>query len=72
MDSDSAQELHDDALAGEIKLLVDLVLAASSMPRHLTPAEVDQVLELETSPGSRARPSASRSATSESSRPRST
>ena len=50
MDSDSAGELHDDALSAEIKLLGALMLAASSATRHLTQAEVDQVLDLETSP----------------------
>ena len=52
MDSDSAGELHDDALSVEIKLLGALMLAASSATRHLTQAEVDQVLEVETAPRS--------------------
>ena len=50
MTSDSAPELNDHALAEEIKLLGELVLAASSLTRHLTQVEVDQVLEVETSP----------------------
>ena len=50
MDSESARELKDEALSGEIRLLGELVLAASSVTRHLTQAEVDQVLDLETSP----------------------
>ena len=50
MDSDSAGELNDDALSAEIELLGQLMLAASSVTRHLTQAEVDQVLEVETAP----------------------
>ena len=50
MDSESARMLTDDALSEEIRLLGELVLAASSVTRHLTQAEVDQVLDLETSP----------------------
>lgn len=50
MDSESARMLTDDALSEEIWLLGELVLAASSVTRHLTQAEVDQVLDLETSP----------------------
>ena len=50
MDSESARMLTDDALFEEIRLLGELVLAASSVTRHLTQAEVDQVLDLETSP----------------------
>ena len=42
---DSARELNDEALAEEIMLLGDLVLAASSVARHLTQDEVDQVLK---------------------------
>jgi len=44
--SHSAHELSDDALAEEIRLLGELVLAASSMRRHLTPDEVDRALQL--------------------------
>ena len=58
MDSESARELNDDALSEEIRLLGELVLAASSATRHLTQAEVDQVLEVEASPCSRPEPSA--------------
>ena len=50
MDSESARMLTDDALSEEIRLLGELVLAASSVTRQLTQAEVDQVLDLETSP----------------------
>ena len=48
MTSDSASELNDPALAEEITLLGELVLAASSVTRHLTESEVDQVLEVGT------------------------
>ena len=58
MDSESARMLTDDALSEEIRLLGELVLAASSVTRHLTQAEVDQVLDLETSPAC-GRPSSS-------------
>jgi hypothetical protein len=53
MDSDSCRELNDDVLSEEIRLLGELVLAASGVRRHLTQDEVDQVLELERSPWSR-------------------
>ena len=49
MDSESARMLTDDALSEEIRLLGELVLAASSVTRQLTQAEVDQVLEVGTS-----------------------
>ena len=42
-----AGELDDGALAEEIRLLGALVLAASDARRHLTPDEVDDILELE-------------------------
>ncbi len=45
MHSDPAGELRDAALFQEIRLLGALVLAASGVTRHLTPREVDQVLE---------------------------
>jgi hypothetical protein len=44
--SDSACELHDEALSEEIRLLGAVVLAVSTVGRHLTPREVDQILEL--------------------------
>ena len=50
MTSDSARDLSDDALAAEITLLGDLVLAASSMTRPLTQAEVDQILKVSLHP----------------------
>lgn len=37
-------DLLDVQLADEIELVSDLVVAASSSPRHLTPEEVDQLL----------------------------
>ncbi len=46
MDSRAADELTDEPLSQEIRLLGDLVLAASRVARHLTQDEVDQVLEL--------------------------
>ena len=58
MESDSTRELNDEALSEEITLLGELVLAASSVSRQLTQAEVDQVLELEMSPNSRGGPPA--------------
>ena len=37
-------DLLDVALADEIELVSDLVVAASSSPRHFTPEEVDALL----------------------------
>jgi hypothetical protein len=37
-------DLLDVALADEIELVSDLVVAASSSPRHFTPQEVDELL----------------------------
>lgn len=37
-------DLLDVALADEIELVSDLVVAASSSPRHFTPDEVDALL----------------------------
>jgi hypothetical protein len=45
MSSESSDELTDDVLDAEIQLLGQLVLAASAVPRHLTPEEVDQLLD---------------------------
>ncbi|MFC7595332.1 hypothetical protein ACFQU3_08465 [Terrabacter sp. GCM10028922] len=39
-------DLLDVALADEIELVSDLVVAASSSPRHFTPDEVDELLGL--------------------------
>jgi len=52
MTSDSAPELNDHALAEEITLLGELVLAASTVTRHLTSAEVDHVLKVSKHPTS--------------------
>lgn len=40
----SDRELNDETLADEIRLLGDLVLAASTATRHLTQVEVDRIL----------------------------
>jgi hypothetical protein len=45
MSSDSSDELKDDVLHAEIQLLGQLVLAVSAVTRHLTPEEVDQLLD---------------------------
>ncbi|NUO34298.1 MAG: hypothetical protein HOQ18_04330 [Dermatophilaceae bacterium] len=37
-------DLLDVALADEIELVSDLVVAASASPRHFTPDEVDELL----------------------------
>ena len=58
MDSGSSRELNDDVLSEEIRLLGELVLAASSVTRHLTQDEVDQVLEQESVPLESLRPAA--------------
>lgn len=47
MQPDSNRELNDETLADEIRLLGDLVLAASRVTRHLTQVEVDQILKVE-------------------------
>ena len=44
MQPDSNRELNDETLADEIRLLGDIVLAASRVTRHLTEVEVDQIL----------------------------
>jgi hypothetical protein len=43
---DSADELTDDALADDIGLFADVVVAASAVERALTQGEVDQALGL--------------------------
>ncbi len=45
MDRDFACELHDEELSEEIRLLGDLVVAASKVTGHLTQDEVDQILD---------------------------
>jgi hypothetical protein len=52
--SDEAEhtgDLLDVALANEIELVSDLVVAASSSPRHFTPDEVDALLGIATGEG---------------------
>jgi hypothetical protein len=44
--ADSDPELNDRTLADEIRLLGELVVAATRVTRHLTQAEVDGVLDL--------------------------
>ena len=44
-------DLLDVALADEIELVSDLVVAASSSPRHFTPEEVDELLGVQGGPG---------------------
>ena len=43
-------DLLDVALADEIELVSDLVVAASSSPRHFTPDEVDALLGIAGAP----------------------
>jgi hypothetical protein len=43
-DDERSGDLLDVALADEIELVSDLVVAASSSPRHFTPEEVDALL----------------------------
>lgn len=50
MDPDSDRALHDDALATEIELLGEVVLAVSGLARHLSPDEVDRLLHLDEPP----------------------
>ena len=46
-------DLLDVQLADEIELVSDLVVAASSSPRHFTPDEVDELLGIpDGAPGS--------------------
>jgi len=45
-DDERSGDLLDVALADEIELVSDLVVAASSSPRHFTPDEVDALLGL--------------------------
>jgi hypothetical protein len=46
VDSYSAGELDDEPLSQEIRLLGELVVAASVLTRHLTREEVDRALGL--------------------------
>ena len=43
-EDERSTDLLDVALRDEIELVSDLVVAASSMSRHFTPAEVDELL----------------------------
>lgn len=45
------EELRDDALADEITLVGELIVAASASDGPLTPAEVDEALGLHGGPG---------------------
>jgi hypothetical protein len=47
MTDEHQNDLVDDALADEIELVSDLVVAASTSPRHFTPDEVDALLGIE-------------------------
>jgi hypothetical protein len=51
-------DLLDVALRDEIELVSDLVVAASSSPRHFTPAEVDALLGIVAGPTGKVDPSA--------------
>ena len=44
LEEERSGDLLDVALADEIELVSDLVVAASSATRHFTPAEVDALL----------------------------
>jgi hypothetical protein len=44
MTDEHQNDLVDDALADEIELVSDLVVAASTSARHFTPDEVDALL----------------------------
>jgi hypothetical protein len=50
--------LHDDQLETEIKLVGDLVLAASQSEQHLTDQRIDEVLGLERAASKRPDPTA--------------
>lgn len=44
MSDEPTNDLVDGALADEIELVSDLVVAASTSPRHFTPEEIDALL----------------------------
>ena len=50
-DEERPTELLDVALADEIELVSDLVVAASTTARHFTPDEVDALLGIPPVPG---------------------
>lgn len=45
--------LEDEALLDEIELLLDVIVAVAALPRHLTPEQVDAVLQLPVHTGDR-------------------
>lgn len=47
MSDDPTNDLVDGDLADEIELVSDLVVAASTSPRHFTPDEVDALLGID-------------------------
>jgi hypothetical protein len=47
VDSYPVGDLNDETLSQEIRLLGDIVVAASRVARHLTQGEIDQVLDLD-------------------------
>jgi hypothetical protein len=49
-EEEQSGDLRDVALADEIELVSDLVVAASSSPRHFTTDEVDQLLGVSQEP----------------------
>lgn len=53
MSDEPSNDLVDGALADEIELVSDLVVAASTSPRHFTPEEVDALLGIEPDAGER-------------------
>jgi hypothetical protein len=53
MSDEPTNDLVDGALADEIELVSDLVVAASTSPRHFTPEEVDALLGIEPDEGER-------------------
>ena len=55
-DDERSGDLLDVALADEIELVSDLVVAASSSPRHFTPEEVDALLGISGEQAPAARP----------------
>jgi hypothetical protein len=55
-DDERSGDLLDVALADEIELVSDLVVAASSSARHFTPEEVDALLGISGEPSPAGRP----------------
>jgi hypothetical protein len=46
-EEERSADLLDVALRDEIELVSDLVVAASSSPRHFTPEEIDELLGID-------------------------